>query len=73
MAKLKNYTIIISLNEPSTPSFVKKTKTKKSKKLCRTRTQFESIKQLYRGSGDSPKSFLKWINDPEGNTSKKSG
>lgn len=38
------------------------------KKLGRTQTQLEAYEQLNRISGDSPKLFLKWINDPDGNT-----
>ncbi len=37
------------------------------KKLGRTRTQLEAFEQLKRISGDSPKAFLRWLNDPSGN------
>lgn len=37
------------------------------KKLGRTRTQLEAFEQLNRISGKSPKAFLKWLNNPNGN------
>ena len=37
------------------------------KKLRRTRTQFEAMEQLNRISGNNPKAFLLWLNNPSGN------
>ena len=37
------------------------------KKINRIRTQYEAIELLNRISGNNPKSFLLWLNNPDGN------